>query len=29
LTPAAGIGQPLIDRLRRHGFTFDVNSIAA
>jgi short subunit dehydrogenase-like uncharacterized protein len=29
LTPAAGVGQPLIDRLRRHGFTFDVNSIAA
>jgi short subunit dehydrogenase-like uncharacterized protein len=29
LTPAAGIGQPLIDRLRRHGFTFDVNSIAS
>jgi short subunit dehydrogenase-like uncharacterized protein len=29
LTPAAGIGQPLIDRLRRHGFTFDVNSVVA
>jgi short subunit dehydrogenase-like uncharacterized protein len=28
LTPAAGIGQPLIDRLRRHGFTFDVTPVA-
>jgi short subunit dehydrogenase-like uncharacterized protein len=27
LTTAAGIGQPLIDRLRRHGFTFDVSSV--
>jgi short subunit dehydrogenase-like uncharacterized protein len=25
LTPATGIGQPLVDRLRRHRFTFDVN----
>lgn len=25
LTTATGIGQPLIDRLRRHRFTFDVN----
>jgi short subunit dehydrogenase-like uncharacterized protein len=24
LTSACGIGRPLIDRLRRHGFTFDV-----
>ena len=23
LTPATGIGQPLVDRLRAHGFTFD------
>jgi short subunit dehydrogenase-like uncharacterized protein len=27
LTTATGIGQPLIDRLRRHGFTFDVTSV--
>jgi len=29
LTPASGIGQPLIDRLRKRGFTFDVNSVPA
>jgi short subunit dehydrogenase-like uncharacterized protein len=29
LTSAAGIGQPLISRLRRRGFTFDVNSVVA
>lgn len=29
LTPASGIGQPLIDRLRRHDFTFDVTSVPA
>lgn len=29
LTPASGIGQPLVDRLRRHGFTFDVTSLPA
>ncbi|MBV9871425.1 MAG: saccharopine dehydrogenase NADP-binding domain-containing protein [Frankiaceae bacterium] len=28
LTPAAGIGQPLVDRLRKHRFTFDVNAVA-
>ena len=25
LTPATGIGQPLVDRLRKRGFTFDVH----
>ena len=29
LTPATGIGAPLIDRLRRHDFTFDVTFAAA
>jgi short subunit dehydrogenase-like uncharacterized protein len=29
LTPAAGIGQPLVDRLRKRQFTFDVNSLVA
>jgi short subunit dehydrogenase-like uncharacterized protein len=27
LTTATGIGQPLIDRLRQHDFTFDVTSV--
>jgi short subunit dehydrogenase-like uncharacterized protein len=27
LTPASGIGRPLIDRLRRQRFTFDVTSV--
>jgi short subunit dehydrogenase-like uncharacterized protein len=29
LTPATGIGRPLIDRLRRHGFTFDASLAAS
>jgi short subunit dehydrogenase-like uncharacterized protein len=29
LTPASGIGRPLIDRLRRHDFSFDVTPAAA
>lgn len=29
LTPATGIGMPLVDRLRRHRFTFDVNRVVA
>jgi short subunit dehydrogenase-like uncharacterized protein len=29
VTPAAGIGAPLVDRLRKHGFTFDVTSVPA
>jgi short subunit dehydrogenase-like uncharacterized protein len=29
LTPATGIGRPLVDRLRRHGFTFDVSPATA
>jgi short subunit dehydrogenase-like uncharacterized protein len=29
LTTAAGIGQPLVDRLRQHRFTFDVNSVVS
>jgi short subunit dehydrogenase-like uncharacterized protein len=29
VTPASGIGQPLVDRLRKHGFTFDVTSVTA
>jgi short subunit dehydrogenase-like uncharacterized protein len=28
LTPASGIGQPLIERLRQRDFTFDVNPVA-
>jgi short subunit dehydrogenase-like uncharacterized protein len=26
LTPATGIGRPLVERLRRHGFTFDAST---
>jgi short subunit dehydrogenase-like uncharacterized protein len=29
LTPATGIGQPLVDRLRKRRFTFDVNAAVA
>jgi short subunit dehydrogenase-like uncharacterized protein len=29
LTPASGIGKPLVDRLRKHGFTFDVTPLIA
>jgi short subunit dehydrogenase-like uncharacterized protein len=28
LTPASGIGRPLVERLRRHDFTFDVTASA-
>lgn len=29
LTPAAGIGMPLVERLRKHGFTYDVRQVNA